>query len=169
MNWKRWLSSVLFAVSLLTAPTVTAAATTFQWVAPEAIATYYTTELNSLADGSFVAVGSAIANESGLYQYIDLEIVLASLSPAAGAYIDVWLDATLDGTNYSDAGKALQTSSLLCTVQLDTASTTAQRIVVRNLTIPPLGFKLQLRNKSGVALGASGNTLKYRRHNEQGI
>ena len=111
---------------------------------------------------------AAIANETDLYQYIDLELVLASLTPTAGAYCDVWLEATLDGTNYADASKPLQTASLLGAFQLDTAAA-AQRIVLANIPIPPLGFKLQLRNMSNVTLGASGNTLKYRRHYEQGV
>jgi hypothetical protein len=147
-------------------------AQTFKWVAPESIASALTTELNSLGDGSFSSASSVITNESGspaLYQYIDLELVLASLSPATGAYVDVWLLATLDATNYADASKALQTASLLCSFQLDTTAATAQRIVRSNIPIPPLDFKLQLRNKAGVSLGASGNTLKYRRQNEGSV
>ena len=144
-------------------------ATTLKWTAPEAIATYYTTELNSLADGSFVAVGAAITNETGLYQYIDIEVVLASLSPAAGAFLDIWIHPTLDASNYADAAKPLQTSGLLATLTLDTTATTAQRIIATNIPIPALDFKLQLRNKAGVALNASGNSLKYRRHYEQGV
>jgi hypothetical protein len=146
-------------------------ATTFKWAAPESIATALSGALDGIGDGTFSAASSAITNETGspaLYQYIDLELVLASLSPATGAYVDIWLEPTLDGSNYADAGKALQTASLLCSFQLDTAAATAQRIVRTNVPIPPLDFKLQLRNKAGVSLGASGNTLKYRRHNEQG-
>lgn len=143
-------------------------ATTFKWAAPEAIATYYTTELNSLADNTFVAVGAEIANETDLYQYIVFELVLGSLDPAAGAFVDIWMDCQPDGTNYADAAKPLQTSALLCTLQLDDASA-AQRITSRMVPIPPLDFKLQLRNKAGVSFAASGNTLKYRRFNEQGV
>lgn len=147
-------------------------ATTFKWVAPEAIATAVSTGMNSLADGSFAGASSAITNETGgtgLYQYIDLELVLASLSPTAGAFVDVWIYATLDGTNYSDNAKPLQTSSKLYTFQLDTTASTAQRMVAYSIPIPPLDFKLDVRNKAGVSLNASGNTLKYRRHYEQGV
>lgn len=144
-------------------------ATTFKWVAPEAISSYYTTELNSLADGSFVAVGAEIANETDLFQYLSLELILASLSPAAGAYVDVWIDYALDGTTFADPAKPLQTSALLCTFQLDTTASTAQRMTKANLTLAPLDFKLQLRNKAGVTLASTGNILKIRRHNEQGV
>jgi hypothetical protein len=33
----------------------------------------------------------------------------------------------------------------------------------------PIDFKLQLRNKAGVAFAASANTLKYRRFFDQGV
>jgi hypothetical protein len=144
-------------------------ATTFKWNAPEAIATYYTTELNSLANATFVAVGAEIANETGLYPYITFELVLASLSPTAGAFVDVWIDYQPDGTNYSDAAKPLQTSSLLCTIPLDTTASTAQRINSQICGIMPMDFKLQIRNMAGVAFGASGNSLKYRRFYDQGV
>ena len=140
-----------------------------KWAAPEAIATYYTAELNALANGAFVAVGAEIANETDLYEYIVVEFVLAALSPTSGAYVDIWIDYQPDGTNYADPGKALHNSSLLCTLPLDTTAATAQRIVSPARMIMPLDFKLQLRNGAGVAFAASGNTLKYRRFNEQGV
>ena len=135
--------------------------TTFKWLAPEAIATYYTTELNALANAAFVAVGAEIANETDLYELIVFELVLAALSPTAGAYVDIWIDYQPDGTNYADPAKPLQTSALLATLQLDTTAATAQRIVSRPCLILPMDFKLQLRNMSGVAFGGPLNTLKY--------
>lgn len=144
-------------------------ATVFKWAAPEAIATYYTTELNALANAAFVAVGAAIDNLTDLYEYMVLELVLAALSPTAGAYVDVWADYTLDGTNYADPAKPLQTTALLTSFQLDTTAATAQRLVSRPVLILPIAFKMQLRNGSGVAFGATLNTLKYKRFNEQGV
>ena len=144
-------------------------ATTHKWLAPEAIVTYYTTELNSLPIATFVAVGAEIANETDLYEFIVFELVLAALSPTAGAYVDIWIDYQLDGTNYADPAKPLQTSALLTTLQLDTTAATAQRIVSRPCLILPVDFKLQLRNGSGVGFGGTGNTLKYRRFFEQSV
>lgn len=140
---------------------------TIKYGTPEAEASALTTELDSLADGSFCAASGAIDNEAGLYENIMLELVLASLSPATGAYVDVWIDYSIDGTNYADAAKPLQLSALLCTFQLDTTATTAQRLFLGGLRIEPAKFKLQVRNKAGVALASSGNTLKYSRYNEQ--
>jgi hypothetical protein len=145
-------------------------ATIFDWAAAEAIQTALTTELNALADGSFGAASAAIDNTTGTrYDMIGLEVNLASLSPAAGGYVDVWAEYSLDGTNYADHGKALQVGALLATFQLDTAAATAQRLPVAVARILPLKFKLALRNNAGVALGATGNTLKYARLVGEGV
>lgn len=137
-----------------------------QWGTPEAIATTLSTELNSLGNGSYSAASSAITNSSGLYKYISLELVLASLTPSGAPYVEVYLVPTIDGTNYVDGGGAVAppAESLLATFSLST-STGAKRRAVANLLIPPYDFKLVLRNMSGVSLAANSNTLKYRRHN----
>ena len=148
--------------------------TTFQWIAPEALTAYLSTDLNSLADSTsdttgFSVVGAEIANETNLYQYIDLELVLAAqgVARAAGAFVAVYINYAADGTTYGDtSNKAF--SELLAVFPLD-AATTARRITKVNLPIPPIDFKLLVLNDTGQALAATLNTLKYRRHNEQGV
>ena len=146
---------------------------TFKWLAPEVIATALSTELNALANGSFSNASAAIANETDLFQFINLELALSSLTPVAGQMVAVYLLPTLDGTNYADGGGAvaLPNENLIATISLST-STGAKRRVVNNILIPPLGFKLVVGNlaiTSGVAFGATGSTLKYRRHNGQSV
>ena len=144
-------------------------ATTFKWLGAEVATTTHSTSLNSLADGSFAGASSAITNSSDLFEFMDVELVLGSLSPAAGAFVDVWIYYSIDATNFADAAKPLQTSALLCTFQLDTTAATAQRLFNRLIPIAPHDFKLDVRNKAGVALNASGNTLKISRYDEQGV
>jgi hypothetical protein len=98
-----------------------------------------------------------------------LELILASLSPTAGAYVDVWAEYAADGTNYSDHGKALQTTGLLATFGLDTTAATAQRPAPVIAPILPMKLKLSLRNKAGVALPSSGNILKAARVTDEGV
>jgi hypothetical protein len=148
--------------------------TTFKWIAPEALTTYFTTELNSLADSTsdttgFSAVGAEIAAETDLQQYINLELVVAAQGAArsAGAFVAVYINYAADGVTYDDTtNKAF--AELLAVFPLD-AATTARRLTKTNLPIPPIDFKLLVLNDTGQALAATGNTLKYRRHNEQGV
>ncbi len=134
-----------------------------KWNAPSAAVSLLTTELNSLANGSASAASSAIANQTNLDVYADIELVLASLSPASPNYCTLYILEAIDGSNYPSATGAVlrnQPSQILCTFPLDTSAATAQRIVVRNVVLPPGTFKVVLDNQAGVALGASGNTVK---------
>jgi len=139
-----------------------------KWNTPSSVVTLLTTELNSLGNGSASAASSAVANQTNLDVYADFELVLASLSPAAPNYCTLYLLEAVDGSNYPSAtGSVLrnQPSHILCTFPLDTTGSTAQRVVVRNVVIPPGSFKVVLDNQAGVALGASGNTVKMLPYN----
>lgn len=145
--------------------------TTHKWLAPtESLTTALTTELNSLADGSYSAASAAIDNATDIYQWMVLELVLASLTPATSPYVAVYLIPSADGTNYADGGGATAppAENLICVFSLST-STGAKRRVSAPMMIPPLKFKLVLLNEANVALASSGNTLSYRRWNEQDV
>jgi len=147
-------------------------ATTFQWGTPESYTTYMGASLNSLANLATAGNGPVVANSTALYEYIVFELALASLSPSSGAYVDIWIQYALDGSTFADAAKALQTTGLVSSFQLDTTASSSQRVVSRPVTILPFDFKLQVRNVSGVQLsgvGAPANTFSYRRFNEQGV
>ena len=137
---------------------------TVKWAAPETTASALTTELNSLGNGSVSSASAAIDNETDLYRYVSLELYLASLNPTGTPIVQVYINPSLDGTNYEDTTPP--SFSLLTTFDLATGSATKRRVRF-NIPIPPLKFKLIVKNGSGVAFAASGNTLKYRRHNEQ--
>lgn len=139
-----------------------------KWNAPSATSSVLTTELNSLSNNTMSAASSAIANQTNLDIFVDIEVNLASLSPAAGAYVALYIELAVDGTNYpaqSDADLRLTSSQLLCVVPLGTTASTAQRVAVRNVVIPPGSFKIKLDNQAGVALNASGNTVKFNAYN----
>lgn len=144
-------------------------ATTNEWVLPATIASLLNgTELNSLANGSLSAASSAIDNEAGLFQYMEVELQLASLTPTGTPYCSLYLAKSIDGgTTYED----LTTSAshlVLAQFPFSTA-TGAKRVVVANLLIPPTLFKLAIQNQAGPALASSGNLIRYRRYNEQAV
>jgi hypothetical protein len=144
-------------------------ATTFKWATAESAVSAMTTTLNALGNATYAGLSSTIPNSTDLYEYIALELNLAALSPTAGAYVEVWILYAIDAANFATTGKPLTTSALLCVFQLDTTASTAQRLYKAGMAIAPHDFKLDLRNKAGAAFGASGNTLKYSRYNDQGV
>ena len=119
-----------------------------------------TTELNSLANNA-LALGSAITLTSAGYLMGEVELVVTfGVAPAASTGCSVWFLRDIDGTNYEDGGSSLTPARAPDLVIPVNASTSAQRITRRCL-LPPGTFKALLKNDgTGVAMAASGNTLK---------
>ena len=139
-----------------------------KWNTPTAAASLLTTELNALGSATASSASADYDNSTNLNMFGDFELVLAALSPAANGYCTLYILEAVDGSNYpSGTGSVLrnQPSQILCTFPLDTTSSTAQRIVVRNVPLPPAHFKVVLDNQSGVQLGATGNTVKVLAYN----
>lgn len=135
---------------------------TGKWAAL-ASASALTTELNALANGAYSGVGSAIDLTSSLYVFGWADIVLASLTPTTGAYIQLYLVLSLDGTTYEDPPSATNpgTHMLVATMTV-TTGVGAKRIMTPGkepFLLAPGKYKAVLYNTTGVALGATGNTV----------
>jgi hypothetical protein len=127
------------------------------------LTTVLSTGLNSLGNNTMSAASSTFANDTGLDLYCDVEVTLASLSPGTGAYVAIYVWEAVDGTNFpaqSDADLRLTSTQLLCILPIGTTAATAQRVVARNILLPPAKIQFKLDNQAGVALNASGNTVK---------
>lgn len=134
-----------------------------KWNAPAATLTVLSTGLNSLANGA-IATSATINNQTNLDIYADIEVFLASLSPTSGAYVSLYILAAVDGTNFpaqSAADLRLTTTQLLCSIPIGTTASTAQRVVIRNVVLPPQPFQIVLDNQTGTSLNASGSTVKF--------
>ena len=134
-----------------------------KWNAPS-VTTVLSTGLNSLGNNTMSAASSTISNASNLDMYVDVEVNLASLSPTTGAYVSLYILESVDAINFpaqSDVDLRLTSSQLLCVIPIGTTAATAQRVVARNIIIPPGSFQIKLDNQAGVALNASGNTVKF--------
>jgi hypothetical protein len=132
------------------------------------LTTVLTTGLNSLANNTMSAASATYANQTNLDLYVDIEVVLASLSPSAGAYVSIYVLESVDGTNFpaqSDADLRLTSTQLLCVLPIGTTAATAQRVTARNILLPPAAIQFKLDNQTSVALNASGNTVKILPYN----
>lgn len=130
-----------------------------------------TASLNSLASASCLLGTVAIANQTALDKYMDISVALASAAfTGTGINISVHLyPLNDDGSTYGD-GKFGSAASGPCAyppvaVIPLVAATQAQTGSAVGIVIPPGTFKLVFCNNGGVALAASGNTLKYRTYN----
>lgn len=140
-----------------------------KWSALSSITSYLSTDLNSLASGAQF-LGAAIDNDTTRAQFMALELNLAAQGSArsAGAWVGVYLLASIDGTNFTYGSSSVDAppSTLVARFALD-ASTTARYVVVVDVPLPATDFKLLLENNTGQAFAASGTTLRYVTYNDE--
>jgi hypothetical protein len=82
--------------------------------------------------------------------------------------VDLYIEESVDGTNFptqSPADLRLTATQLLVSIPIGTTAATAQRVVARQVVIPPAKFFVVFDNQAGGALNASGNTVKFLPYN----
>ncbi len=132
----------------------------------DTIATELTTELNALAAAGKSAPSAANDNSTDLHQFDDLELAVTfGVSPNANEAVEVYLLPSVDGTNYVDGDASTDPApNTLIGIFPVKASTSAQRLAIQDVPIPPGLFKYMVINQTGQAFSASGHTLKRRPH-----
>jgi hypothetical protein len=132
--------------------------------------TWLSTELNTLANSAanvLSTLGAAFQNTAGLI-YADVDFVPGgSITPTAGAFLELWLLKSVDGgTNYEAGSATLAPARPAdCTIPLIAAAGT-NRAGYPGLRLPPAFYKPILRNQSGVALSATLNVLRFSAYTE---
>lgn len=141
-------------------------ATNFLWGAVGSVVNLLTTELNSLANAAGTALGPEVNNTAagiGAYQMCQLTVHLASAAFTATSYIYVMFVLSMN-----TAGNTYPTTTTPASVPIgnylaDTIyiypSTAAQDEAKQGVLMPVGKFKTIAVNKTGVTLGASGNTV----------
>lgn len=115
--------------------------------------TILSTALDSLANGS--GVTSAAISNTELDLYMDLELVLASLTPTVQNF-EFYIVRQVDGTNYEDTPPL---NGYVGSVY-PTLTASAKRVVLPEVPVPVGTFKVHVLNRLGPALASSGNTVK---------
>ena len=145
--------------------------TELRFTAYDSIVTYLTTDLNALANAAN-KLGAAIdfaASGTDRKMYLDVEVYLASvdLSSQTNPAINIWLLARTDGTNFEDGSDSVDPARMPDKVVALREVSGAQRVFARFLLTTPDQGKLLIENKTGAALAATGNTVKYMNYSEE--
>jgi hypothetical protein len=136
---------------------------TIQLNAYRGVSNAMTTELNSLASSTGKAISSAIDNSTNLDLFDDLQLTVTFASaPTAGTVVELYLLPSIDGgTDYADGSTSvLAQSSLFVGGFAVRAVTTIQKMVLRNVALPPGLFKYQVQNTTNQAFPATGSVLE---------
>ncbi len=148
-------------------------ATEKRWTAYDSLQTYWTTELNSLANNG-LRLGNLIDfTTAGTDRkiYMDIELYLAQIDLTSqhnpAAYI--WLLHKLLGSSTEDGSASITPSKMPDLIIPLREANAAQRIVSSKLLTTPYQGKILIKNVSGVTLASSGNTLKYNIYSIQDV
>jgi hypothetical protein len=126
--------------------------------------------LNSAASNEWTDLSDEIDNSTNKYWAVDLDISLASAAfTGAGSGIEVYLVPSVDGTNYptwvGDVTTEQQVNNqYFAAFGRTTGTTAAQRITITGIELPSGKYKWAFRNRGGIALASSGNTVSWRPH-----
>jgi hypothetical protein len=129
----------------------------------EAVFTALSTELNSLANATACSASSAFDNDSSGQRWpaamVEIYIATQGTARSAGASVSLYIIPTTDGTNYGDGTDECLENYAVGHYSLDDATTA--RYITGRVHLPPTDFKVVLKNNTGQALAASGNTVKF--------
>ena len=125
---------------------------------------------STLTDNEWTDLSNEIDNSLNNFLFADIEVYLASVvfPDATDNTVAVYLVPSVDDTNYPDWTGNVTTDEVeneqyfIGSVSLPQNATTTTRQILRNVSLPAGKFKLGLRNKAGVSLAATGNSLKWR-------
>jgi hypothetical protein len=130
-----------------------------QLAAYRGVSNAMTTELNSLASSTGKAISSAFDNSTNLDLFDDLQLTVTFASaPTAGTVVELYLLPSIDGgTDYADGSTSvLPQSSLYVGGFAVRAVTTAQKMIVRGVALPPGLFKYLVQNTTNQAFPRVG-------------
>jgi len=131
----------------------------------ETIFTALSTELNSLANGAACSASSAFDNDSSGQRWpsamAEVYVAAQGSNRAAGASVSIYIVPTTDGTNYGDVTDECLDAYLVKSWSLDDGALAARYLTGR-VVLPPTDYKVILKNTTGQAFAASGNTVKLR-------
>lgn len=139
------------------------------WSTAGALVNDATTELNSLANAAF-AFGTAIANQTALNRFAEYEIIakFASRPTATNPYINLYLIPALFGATYTIITAGTAPAATLWAGSFPIATSTGpQRSVIPRVMLPPLKYKIDIENKTGKSLAATGTTVRHVVYNER--
>lgn len=126
--------------------------------------------LTSLASLEYTDASDEIDNSTNKYVYADLYADIASAAfTGTGSGIECFLIPCVDGTNYptwtgNGTADEQENSPFFVGFISFTGSAAAQKGVLRNVELPNGKYKWAFRNRGGVGLAASGNTIYWRPH-----
>lgn len=112
------------------------------------------------------SLGSEIDNTANKDRWASAELTFTcGVAPTANKVTELYFVSAVDGTNYEDGDGSVDPVRIRAGVFPARAVTTAQKVTLHNLALPPFKFKCLL--KSELDQNATSVTLLLRTYNEE--
>lgn len=128
----------------------------------ETASTVLSTELNSLADGANKITGTALSNDAATTErhlFASFSLSIAATSTRTGSSVHMYILPEVDGSFVAGGDSLDPEQGYVGSFNFD-LTTSARVAELRDVRLPDSNFHVLLMNELGVALAASGNTLK---------
>lgn len=133
--------------------------------------TVLSTELNSLADGGNKITSTALSNDAATterYLFGHFSLSIAATATRTDANVDLYILPEVDGTHVFGGDSLDPEQGYVGSFVFDLA-TTARVAEIRGVALPNSDFHVLVQNNIGVALAATGSTLKMEKSDYEDV
>lgn len=140
-----------------------------KYTARSTAAVVLTTELNGITNGSVSTLSATQDNSTLRLPLAQVEINLAAQATnrAAGAYVALYFVPEFDGTNFGTTTGECMDNYFVGYASVNSASLAATTMILDRVRVPVGNFKVALRNGTGQAFAATGNTVEIRTYTNE--
>lgn len=127
------------------------------------LVTMASTDLDGLGAnaGVFCTTHYDNGHMDNLYLWGDMELTVSfGTAPTAGRVVELYVIPADDGSNYATANPTSPPANLIAGAWVVRNVTTAQRLVLRQVPLPPSRFRLLIRNTTDQAFAGTGNEVQ---------
>jgi hypothetical protein len=142
-----------------------------KYTARSTVAVVLTTELNGLTNGSVSALSATQDNATAGLRFplaqVEINLSAQATNRVAGAYVAVYFIPEVDGTNFGTTTGECLDNYLVGSCSVNSAALTAVTLILDRVRVPVGNYKVVLKNGTGQALAATGNTVELRTYSNE--
>jgi hypothetical protein len=144
-----------------------------KYTARSAAVTVLTTELNGITNGSTSTLSATQDNTTAGLRFplaqVEINLAAQATNRAAGAYVAVYFIPELDGTNFGTTTGECLDNYFVGSASVNSAALTAATMILDRVRVPVGNYKVAIKNGTGQALAASGNTVELRTYSNEDV
>ena len=144
-----------------------------KYTARSAAVTVLSTELNGITNGGVCTLSTTQDNTTAGLRFplaqVEINLAAQATNRAAGAYVAVYFIPSLDDSTFPTALSECLDNYFVGSASVNSAALTAVSVVLDRVRVPVGNYKVALKNGTGQALAATGNTVELRTYSNEDV